>query len=171
MGLTKKMLFALFYYDSITAELLGAALEGAITTHSYGITIDTPQNRAFIARYHERHKNNPSTHLQYPDSFFGNAYNGMMFLFAVIEKAGSLDPDAIIKTWEGMEFEYLQGKVRMRACDHQLIAPMSIFKIVRVPQNEKFFDLPYYISKPVMTFTGEETSIPTNTPGYNPRCK
>lgn len=171
MGLTKKAKFALFYYDSVTAELLGGALEGSIATHSYGITIDTPANKAFIKRYHERHKNNPSTHLQYPDSFFGNAYNGMMFLFAAIEKAKSLDPEAIIKAWEGMEFNYLQGKVKMRACDHQLIAPMSIFRVSRVPEKEKFFNLPYYISKPIVTYSGEETAIPMNKPNYNPRCK
>lgn len=171
MGLTKSKQFALFYYDSITAELLGASLEGTIVTHSYGITIDSPLNRSFIKRYHERHKSYPSTHMQYPDSFFGNAYFGMMFLFAAIEKAGSLDSEKIIKAWEGMQFEYPQGKVTMRACDHQLIAPMSIYKVVRVPEKEKFFNLPYYISKPVVTFTGEETAIPMNTPGYNPRCK
>jgi ABC-type branched-subunit amino acid transport system substrate-binding protein len=165
------MQFALFYYDSITAELLGSALEGAIVTHSYGITIDTPLNKSFIKRYHERHKNYPSTHMQYPDSFFGNAYFGMMFLFAAVEKAGSLDPEKIIKAWEGMQFEYPQGKVTMRACDHQLIAPMSIFKVVKVPAKDKFFNVPYYISKPVITFTGEETAIPMNAPGYNPRCK
>ena len=100
MGLTKQKQFALFYYDSITAELLGESLEGAIVTHSYGITIDSPLNRAFIKRYHERHKKYPSTHMQYPDSFFGNAYFGMMFLFAAIEKARSLDPEKIIKAWE-----------------------------------------------------------------------
>lgn len=170
MGLVKQKQFAIFQYDSTYSELLGEALEGVIHSHSHGITIDTPMNKAFIKRYHERHKNNSSVHLQYIDGFSANAYNGMMFLFAAIEKAGSLDPEKIIKAWEGMEFEFLQGKVKMRACDHQLIAPMSVFKVVRVPEKEKYYDLPFYISKPLATYSGEDTAIPECTPGYNPRC-
>lgn len=43
------------------------------------------------------------------------------WLLSVIEKAGSLDPEKIIQTWEGNEWNSLVGVLKMRACDHQTV--------------------------------------------------
>lgn len=171
LGLMKKALFALFWIDPPLAETVGSAIEGHIFANNFGITVDTPANKAFIKRYHERHKDLPMS-LQYPWGYAGNTYNAMRFLFAVIKKAGSVDPEAIIKAWEGMEFEYTAaGKVKMRACDHQLLTPYFLFRGTKVSGSEKFFDFPYYIGKPIAKLSADECKIPMGTPGYNPRCK
>ena len=46
------------------------------------------------------------------------------WLFSVIERAKSTDPEKIIKVWEGDIYQYPNGKiVKMRACDHKTIQP------------------------------------------------
>ena len=52
-----------------------------------------------------------------------------MFLFAAIKKAKSFDAEAVIKAWEGMEYDSLVGKQIMRACDHQIMMPGPVGEI------------------------------------------
>jgi branched-chain amino acid transport system substrate-binding protein len=171
LGLAKKAFFAFFYMDPVAAQSVGEAIDGHLFANNYEVSIDTPDNRAFIKRYHARHQNLDIAY-QYPCGYPGNSYNAMRFLFAVIKKAGTLETEAIIKTWEGMEFEYIAtGKVKMRACDHQLLTPYFLFKGAKIPPAEQFFKIPYYLSKPIAEISAEECQVPMGTPNYNPRCK
>ncbi len=43
------------------------------------------------------------------------------WLMDVIARAGSVDPEKIIKVWEGDEWNSIVGPLKMRACDHQAI--------------------------------------------------
>jgi hypothetical protein len=56
----------------------------------------------------------------------------------------------------------------MRACDHQLVLPMSVGKVVK-GRNRYLGDNPY-LGKPIAMISREEATIPA-TPQYNPLCK
>jgi len=68
------------------------------------------------------------------------------WLFSVIERAKSLDPEKIIKVWEGDVYQYPNGKiVKMRACDHKTIQPLRVGEYV-APAEQKISMIipPYY---------------------------
>lgn len=64
------------------------------------------------------------------------------WMLSVIERAGSTDPEKIIKVWEGDSYEMANGHViNMRACDHK--AYQDLYVIEYVPPTEqsyKWFD-------------------------------
>ena len=63
------------------------------------------------------------------------------WLFSVIERAKSLDPEKIIKVWEGDVYQYPNGKiVKMRACDHKTIQPLGVSRIRAAGGTESFHD-------------------------------
>jgi len=67
------------------------------------------------------------------------------WLFSVIERAGSLDPDKIVKVWEGDVFRYANGKVvKMRSCDHKTIQPLSVTEYVVPAQQKASMTIPPY---------------------------
>ena len=71
-----------------------------------------------------------------------------MFFFEAVKRAKSFDAEAIIKAWEGMEYESLVGKQVMRACDHQILMPGPIGEI---QAKSSIFPFP---------FAGTPTMIP-----------
>jgi branched-chain amino acid transport system substrate-binding protein len=56
-------------------------------------TPDSAENRAFVKKYHEKHK-------EYPDYMAEETYAGVYFIKAAVERARSTDPDAIVKAVE-----------------------------------------------------------------------
>lgn len=53
-------------------------------------------------------------------------------LAAAIDKAGSIDSPKVARALEGLEFDSVVGKVRMRAEDHQLLLPQVVNTIAKV---------------------------------------
>ncbi len=88
-----------------------------------------------------------------------------MFFFEAVKKAKSLDSEAIIKAWEGMEYKGLMGKNIMRACDHQILMPGPIAEI---QAKSSFFPFPFP-GTPVI-FPIDKVAVPIRETG-NPRCK
>jgi ABC-type branched-subunit amino acid transport system substrate-binding protein len=67
------------------------------------------------------------------------------WLLSVIERAASLDPEKIIKVWEGDSYQYQNGKVvKMRPCDHKVIQDLHIFEFVPSEQQKVSFNIPPY---------------------------
>ena len=67
------------------------------------------------------------------------------WLLSVIERAGSTDPEKIIKVWEGDTYKYQNGKImKMRACDHKAIQDLHIFEFVPPDQQKVSFNIPPY---------------------------
>ena len=110
---------------------------------TYLPTIDTPQNKAFLERWHKKFKD---TAHPYPAASLGYSYNGAMFLFEAIKKAKSFDAEPVIKAWEGMEYNSVVGKQIMRACDHQIMMPGPVGEIAA---KSRIFPFPF-ADKPVM---------------------
>jgi len=81
------------------------------------------------------------------------------WLLSVMERAGSLDPEKIIKVWEGDTYQYQTGKVmKMRSCDHKAIQDLHIFEFVPPEQQKVSFNIP-----PYYWFKGASNGGPTFT--------
>jgi ABC-type branched-subunit amino acid transport system substrate-binding protein len=128
---------------------------------TYLPTIDTPQNKAFLERWHKKFKD---TAHPWPAANLGYSYNGAMFLFAAIKKAKSFDPEAVIKAWEGMEYDSLVGKQIMRACDHQI---MMAGPVGEIQAKSRLFPFPF-ADNPIM-IPLDKVAVPLRETG-NPRC-
>lgn len=68
------------------------------------------------------------------------------WLLSVIERAGSTDPEKIIKVFEGDSYQYQNGKVmQMRACDHKAIQDLSVHQFVPPAEQKQSFNIePYH---------------------------
>jgi branched-chain amino acid transport system substrate-binding protein len=67
------------------------------------------------------------------------------WMLSVIERAGSTDPEKIIKVWEGDSYQYVNGHVAtMRACDHNTIQDIYIIEYVPPDQQKVSFNIPPY---------------------------
>ena len=100
-----------FLDDDVQLPIIGEEAIGTFVNSTYFPTLNTPKNKAFLERWHNKFKN---TAHPWPAANLGYSYNGVMFLFEAIKKAKSFDADAVIKAWEGMEYEGLMGKMVMR---------------------------------------------------------
>jgi branched-chain amino acid transport system substrate-binding protein len=76
-------------------------------------TPDTDRNREFVKAYHERFK-------EYPSYMAEESYAGVYFLKAAVERAGTTDPEEIIKAVEKepLAWETPEGWKIMRKEDH-----------------------------------------------------
>ena len=85
------------------------------------------------------------------------------WLFSVIERAKSLDPEKIIKVWEGDVYQYPNGKiVKMRACDHKTIQPLGVKEFVPPAEQKISFSIPPYYWYQGTSFTGPEWLVPAS---------
>lgn len=139
------------------------------------LRLKTPENEEFIRRFHERHKNDKDFLTWWPTGWTGIAAVGWKMVFAAVEKAGSLDTEKIIETFEGFQWKSPFGLYTMRKCDHQVIQPWFGGVMEGGPN-------PYFNGsiRPEVNFPWEGRNvemIPANevvipaTPDYNPRCR
>lgn len=153
-----------FLNDPLVLQEVGKDSIGHVAADAYMITIDTPENKAFLAKWATKYKDAPLAY-RYPTLSTGRAYYAVRFMAEAIRKAGTTDVQKVIKAWEGMEFQAAWGKVRMRACDHQMITPGVASEVL--PTSE-YFDFPY-VGKPMIIPAEAITTPPAET--GNPRCK
>ncbi len=146
----------------ILQEVKEAALGHLVVQHAL-MDLSNPVDKKYYRDFLEHHKDLDQVAFN-PCIFYG-AYNGYRWLFDVIKKAGNVDSEKIIRTWEGMQYEQPWGKVTMRACDHQMMTPI---KVARIESKNEFFSFPY-TGKPVI-IPEEEVTVPPAQTG-NPRCK
>lgn len=105
--------------NTSTFAAVGNGLAGQWGVTLWTSTVDTQQTRDFVTAYKKDTGNLPA-------DFAGNGYIGMQTLFAGVRKAGSVDTSKVGKALDGLTFETLQGKVTMRAGDHQLLVPIYV---------------------------------------------
>ncbi len=112
----------------------GPAGVGMVNGDDYLISVDTPQNRAFVDIWHKQavkwEKPYDTIMWQYPMGVGGRTVSMTYWLLDVIERAGTTDPEKIIETWEDDEYNSITGVVKMRACDHQAIKEMFVSEFV-----------------------------------------
>ncbi len=150
-----------FMDDDVQLPQIGQAAVGSFVNSTYLPTINTPQNKAFLDRWNAKFKN---TNHPWPAGNLGYSYNGAMFFFEAVKKAKSFEPEAIIKAWEGMEYNSLVGKQIMRACDHQIMMPGPIAEI-----QAKSSLFPFPFAGPPVMIPMDKVAVPIKETG-NTRC-
>ncbi len=128
--------FACYYAnDDVMIKGVGddAAVVGNVGAETYMLAIPTEKNKAFVENFHKAKGH-------YPVWTIGKAYVATMFWAEAVKKAGTDDVAAVIKAWEGLEFDGPAGKWLMRACDHQAQVP---YWFGTITQKNKFFDHPF----------------------------
>jgi len=91
--------------DANTSYELKDDLVGVYTVQPYSLWVDTPENKKMIAKYHAQHKGDKDFDTWWPDSLIGSTILCWKMVFAAVEKAGSVDPDKVIKAFEGFSYQ------------------------------------------------------------------
>ena len=83
------------------------------------------------------------------------------WLLSVIERAGSIDPEKIIKVWEGDSYQFVNGKVMtMRSCDHKAIQDLHVTFFVPPEEQKARYNIPPYYWYKGCSFEGPSYKIP-----------
>ncbi|MBI5571880.1 MAG: ABC transporter substrate-binding protein [Desulfomonile tiedjei] len=107
---------------------VGAALETVVplgketpsglymSSRYFFTTPDSVENRDFVKKYYEKYK-------EYPDYMTEETYAGVHFIKAALVRAGTTDPDALVKAVEREPLAWLtpEGWKVMRPEDHQVV--------------------------------------------------
>jgi len=119
--------------DPQALEAIGGPMgRGIVAVYFHQCSFDHPKTKAFNDLWHEQWKGwkkpYDSTLYAWPLGWTGIPY--YYWLFDVIQRAGSTDPEKIIQTWEGDEYQSITGAVlKMRACDHQAIQDLYVSQL------------------------------------------
>ncbi len=154
-----------FGVDPQVGQELGDDSIGILYAYDYSLRVDTPENKAMIERYREDHKDDPNLVTKWPWGALGHTILGWQMVFAAVEKAGTVEPEKFIETFEGFWHKTAVGWWQMRKCDHQVILPM--FGGV-VQKENPYWDFPW-LEPNLMRTPAQESAIPP-TSDYNSRC-
>ena len=136
---------------SLTENLfpaIGDKVDGWYGNVGYDVTWDSELNKAFVEGYTEEFG-------EAPYYFPADAYNAAHALFAAVEDAGSIEPTDVRDALATVEFEGLNGDVKMRADDHRLLQPVFISQIVEGDDGASW--------KTLKTVTPDDLEIPVNS--------
>jgi ABC-type branched-subunit amino acid transport system substrate-binding protein len=88
---------------------------GAISNQAYFMTIDNPQNKAFVANFSKKFGADK------PINAIGEAAYDAVNLYALaVEKAGSTEDDKVIAALSQVEFDAPQGRVNISAANNHM---------------------------------------------------
>jgi len=99
---------------------------------------------------------------EHPMGTLGSWQQQFYWLFSVMERAGSTDPEKIIKVWEGDTYQYVNGRIiKMRTCDHKGIQGFRVAEFVPPEQQKASMNIPpYYWFKGASNVGGLTWNIP-----------
>ena len=101
---------------------IGKAADGFVTGVGYATSIDSPENRKFVADFEAANKSAP-------DLYGTDSYGVLFFYKAAVEKAGSTDTDKVRTAMRGLQWNTPQGTKTMRAGDHQAMQDMYAVRV------------------------------------------
>ncbi len=110
-------------------ELAGldtAPLVGHLAAWNYFMSIDTPENKAFIDQWHAFIKNDKRTSNDPMEAH----YIGFNMWVKAVEKAGTTDPDAVIDALIGVSVPNLTGGYSTMMPNHHITKPVLIGEIM-----------------------------------------
>ena len=110
---------------TVTSQNLGAigkAADGFVTGVGYSSSIDSQENRKFVADFEAANKSKP-------DLYGADSYGVLFFYKAAVERAKSTDTDKVREAMRGLQWATPQGTKTMRAGDHQAMQDMYAVKV------------------------------------------
>ena len=131
--------------DMAVMRSVGDAGVGLIGSTRYTAAIDTAMNRDFVALWTKEYGNAP-------DNNEGDQWQACQVLGDAITRAGSADIEPLKAALLTVNMDSIKGHIAMRECDHQVIQPGFMVKVVKqagsaVPGAEV-----------LATFPGEKTA-------------
>ena len=102
-------LFASILHENWTTKTEGAA-EGVLANASYFTSVDTPENKKFLADYRARFGDDI-----YPTTFGESQYDSVWLYAKAVAKAGSADKDQVRKAITEVDFLGPQGRINVVA--------------------------------------------------------
>ncbi len=126
---------SIYVDDSNTLKAIGGpAGAGMLLMQSYIPTINTASNKKFIELWNKQWskwaKPYDTELYKWPTGFVGSGVISLYCLFDVIQKAGTTNPEKIIKTWEGYEQQSIIGPIYMRPQDHLMLIDVFFTELV-----------------------------------------
>jgi ABC-type branched-subunit amino acid transport system substrate-binding protein len=124
-GLVSK-LKAVIGFNTVSEPLfpvLGTKITGFYDNIGYVHQQNNKLNNAFAAAWQAKYHS-------WPYYVEADEYLAAEALFAAVRKAGSVDPSAVKQALEGLSFNSIDGRVTMRAADHQLLRPSMLGQVV-----------------------------------------
>ena len=104
---------------------------------------NTPEMKKFTDAFHQRYK-------YYPVSYAVMGYDSLFMLKKAIEKAGTIETEAVVKVLEGFSYDSLRGKFTIRPLDHQADVPEYVGWTVKDPKY------PFVILKDIVKVPGAQ---------------
>ena len=118
----------------IQGHLKGEAGAGTVVCSDHCLAIDTPEMKALAKAWADQWPKWGGDYTnvlwKYPQGPPGATTAMYYWLMDVIERSGSLDAEKIIAIWEDDEYKAINGVVKMRACDHQVVRDMAVAELV-----------------------------------------
>jgi branched-chain amino acid transport system substrate-binding protein len=136
-------------YDFPVLLALGADAPEGVYGFGRGCFFMDPNPK--MAEYVEKFKKATG---DYPDGWAVQNYDAVYLLKAAIEKAKTIETEAVIKAIEGMPFEGLRQKFSVRALDHMATVPCYQGTIAKDPKY------PFKVWKDISRVPGEEVIRP-----------
>jgi branched-chain amino acid transport system substrate-binding protein len=158
----KQRIGGTFLLDPDILKGVGSAALGDIGADVYQPTIDTGENRTFLAAWHAAHKDGD---LPWPTASVGKSYISTEIAALGIERAGTTDFDKVEKALEGLHYASIAGPLTIRPCDHQVQIGQATGQVV--PADGKFYSFPF--SGPALIAPIDAIAVPPAETG-NPRC-
>ncbi|MBV8915491.1 MAG: substrate-binding protein [Acetobacteraceae bacterium] len=114
------VLFGNLGVDEGTAKAIGSDAAGIYISQSYLTSLDNPQNKAFIQGLQKMF----GTDMNTPNDLSEPEYDGVYLYKAAVEKAGSLDTQAILRALPTVSFQGARGPIQMSKDHH---APLTMY--------------------------------------------
>ena len=158
----KRPIGGTFLVDPAILAGVGQAAIGDFGADIYLPTIDTPENKIFVAAWHKAHA---GSDLPWPTASVGKAYIATRLAADAIERAKSSGYDNLEHALEGIRTNSIAGPLTVRACDHQVQLAEATGVVSGV--SNPFYRFPY-----VGSVTMAPLSVIAVDPSAtgNPRC-
>lgn len=101
---------------------IGKAADGFVTGVGYSTSLDSAENKKFLADFEAAYK-------AQPDLYGADSYGVLFFYKAAVEKAKSVDTDKLREAMRGIQWATPQGLKTMRAGDHQAMQDMYAARV------------------------------------------
>ena len=113
-----------FVTDS-TVKAVGPIAKGVWGIINYSSTLDTPENKAFVAAWKKKYDGAE------PTNFEGETYMGMQVIFQAVQKAKSVKPVDVAKAMSGGTFDTILGRFPIRAEGDRRIGGAEFLRLYR----------------------------------------
>jgi branched-chain amino acid transport system substrate-binding protein len=151
-----------FLADPEILKGVGNAAIGDIGSDVYQPTIDSAENKAFVATWHNAYANTP---IPWPTASVGKSYISTELAATAMNQAGSTDFAKVEKVLEGLHYASIAGPLVVRACDHQVQIGQPTGVVIATNNNPYPFP---FIGPAFIAPLNVIAVAPTDT--GNPRC-